>query len=148
MPLQGNQHVGKGGGLSHDLLDLLLQVLGLATLQEHIALDPSTSVHLAGQSEEPAKILSELAEVLACELRQVYHDLGVSNSFSLLRPASLRALGFPLLLLLPPTRVLGVLRVVVLRGRRVRKSHCLVFLGGLDPGQAPLKTLLLMLRQT
>ena len=31
---------------------------------------------------------------------------------------------------------------------RVRKSHCHVFLGGLDPGQAPLKTLLLMLRQT
>ena len=30
----------------------------------------------------------------------------------------------------------------------VRKSHCHVFLGGLDPGQAPLKTLLLMLRQT
>ena len=31
---------------------------------------------------------------------------------------------------------------------RVRKSHCHVFLGGLDPGQAPLKTLLLMLRLT
>ena len=30
----------------------------------------------------------------------------------------------------------------------IRKSHCHVFLGGLDPGQAPLKTLLLMLRQT
>ena len=30
----------------------------------------------------------------------------------------------------------------------VGKSHCHVFLGGLDPGQAPLKTLLLMLRQT
>ena len=30
----------------------------------------------------------------------------------------------------------------------VRKSHCHVFLGGLDPGQAALKTLLLMLRQT
>ena len=30
----------------------------------------------------------------------------------------------------------------------VRKSHCHVFLGGLDPGQAPLKTFLLMLRQT
>ena len=30
----------------------------------------------------------------------------------------------------------------------VRKSHHHVFLGGLDPGQAPLKTLLLMLRQT
>ena len=30
----------------------------------------------------------------------------------------------------------------------VRKSHCHVFLGGLDPGQAPLKILLLMLRQT
>ena len=30
----------------------------------------------------------------------------------------------------------------------VRKSHCHVFLGGLDPGQAPLKTLLLMLRLT
>ena len=29
-----------------------------------------------------------------------------------------------------------------------RKSHCHVFLGGLDPGQAPLKTLVLMLRQT
>ena len=29
---------------------------------------------------------------------------------------------------------------------RVRKSHCHVFLGGLDPGQAPLNTLLLMLR--
>ena len=31
---------------------------------------------------------------------------------------------------------------------RVRKSHCHVFLGGLDPGQAPDKTLLLMLRLT
>ena len=31
---------------------------------------------------------------------------------------------------------------------RVSKSHCHVFLGGLDPGQAPLKTLLLMLRLT
>ena len=30
----------------------------------------------------------------------------------------------------------------------VRKSHCHVFLERLDPGQAPLKTLLLMLRQT
>ena len=30
----------------------------------------------------------------------------------------------------------------------VRKHHCHVFLGGLDPGQAPLKTLLLMLRLT
>ena len=30
----------------------------------------------------------------------------------------------------------------------VGKSHCHVFLGGLDPGQAPLKTLLLMLRLT
>ena len=30
----------------------------------------------------------------------------------------------------------------------VRKGHCHVFLGGLDPGQAPLKTLLLMLRLT
>ena len=30
----------------------------------------------------------------------------------------------------------------------VRESHYHVFLGGLDPGQAPLKTLLLMLRQT
>ena len=30
----------------------------------------------------------------------------------------------------------------------VRKSHCYVFLGGLDPGQAPLKTLLLMPRLT
>ena len=30
----------------------------------------------------------------------------------------------------------------------VRKSHCHVFLGGPDPGQAPLKTLLLMLRLT
>ena len=30
----------------------------------------------------------------------------------------------------------------------VRKSHCHVFLGGLDPGQAPPKTLLLMLRKT
>ena len=30
--------------------------------------------------------------------------------------------------------------------RRVRRSHCHVFLGGLDPGQAPLKTLLMMLR--
>ena len=30
----------------------------------------------------------------------------------------------------------------------VRKSHCDVFLGGLDPGQAPLKTLLLTLRLT
>ena len=33
-------------------------------------------------------------------------------------------------------------------GSQVRKSHCHVFLGGLDPGQAPLKTLLLMLRLT
>ena len=31
---------------------------------------------------------------------------------------------------------------------QVRKSHCHVFLGGLDPGQAPLKTFLLMLRLT
>ena len=69
LPLQGNQQVGKGGGLSHDLSDLLVQVLGFATLQEQIALDPSTSVGLAGQSEKPDKILSELAEVLACELR-------------------------------------------------------------------------------
>ena len=30
----------------------------------------------------------------------------------------------------------------------VRKSHCHVFLGGLDQGQAPPKTLLLMLRLT
>ena len=30
----------------------------------------------------------------------------------------------------------------------VRKSHCHVFLGGLDPGQAPLQILLLMLRLT
>ena len=30
----------------------------------------------------------------------------------------------------------------------VRKSHCHVFLGGLDPGQAPPKNLLLMLRLT
>ena len=30
----------------------------------------------------------------------------------------------------------------------VRKSHCLVLLGGLDPGQAPFKTLLLMLGLT
>ena len=30
----------------------------------------------------------------------------------------------------------------------VRKSHCLVFLGDLDPGQAPFKTLLLMLKLT
>ena len=30
----------------------------------------------------------------------------------------------------------------------LRKSHSHVFLGGLDPGQAPLKTLLLMLRLT
>ena len=30
----------------------------------------------------------------------------------------------------------------------VRKSHCLVVLGGLDPGQAPFKTLLLMLGLT
>ena len=34
LPLKGNQHIGEHGGLSHDLLDLLLQVLGLATLQE------------------------------------------------------------------------------------------------------------------
>ena len=80
-----------------------------------------TSVGLAGQSEKPAKILSELAEVLACELRQVHHDLGGGNSLSLLRPASLRASGLPLLLLLLPTWVLGVLRVVVLRGRS--RSH-------------------------
>ena len=31
---------------------------------------------------------------------------------------------------------------------KVRKGHCHAFLGGLDPGQAPLKTLLLMLRLT
>ena len=31
---------------------------------------------------------------------------------------------------------------------RVKKSHCHVFLGWLDPGRAPLETLLLMLRQT
>ena len=31
---------------------------------------------------------------------------------------------------------------------KVRKSHCHVFVGGLDPRQAPLKTVLLMLRQT
>ena len=64
LPLQGNQHVSKGGGLSHDLLDLLLQVLGPAALQEHITLDSPTSMGLAGHSEEPAKILSELAEFL------------------------------------------------------------------------------------
>ena len=34
------------------------------------------------------------------------------------------------------------------RDNIVRKSHYLVFLGGLDPGQAPFKTLLLMLRLT
>ena len=34
------------------------------------------------------------------------------------------------------------------QSRPVRKSHYHVFLGGLDQGQAPLKTLLLMLRQT
>ena len=34
------------------------------------------------------------------------------------------------------------------RTKEVRKSHCHVFLGGLDPGQTPLKTLLLMLRLT
>ena len=38
--------------------------------------------------------------------------------------------------------------VLVAPRNLVRKSHCHVFLGGLDPGQAPLKTLLLMLRQT
>ena len=32
------------------------------------------------------------------------------------------------------------------RGGVVEKSHCQVFLGGLDPGQAPFETLLLMLR--
>ena len=37
---------------------------------------------------------------------------------------------------------------VAVEAGRVRKSHCLVFLGGLDPGQAPLKTLLLMLGLT
>ena len=79
------------------------QVLGLATLQEQIALDPSTSVGLAGQSKKPAKILSELAEVLACELMQVHHELGGGNSLSLLRPASLKASGLPPLLLLLPT---------------------------------------------
>ena len=47
LPLQGNQHIGKGGGISQDLSDLLLQVLGLAALQEQIALDQSTSVGLA-----------------------------------------------------------------------------------------------------
>ena len=36
---------------------------------------------------------------------------------------------------------------LVLRGG-VRKSHCHVFLGGLDPGQAPPKSLVLMLRLT
>ena len=59
LPLQGNQHIGKGGGVSHDLPDLLLQVLGLAALQEQIALDSPTSVGLAGQSKKPAKILSD-----------------------------------------------------------------------------------------
>ena len=38
------------GGVSHDLPDLLLQVLGLAALQEQIALHSPTSVGLAGQS--------------------------------------------------------------------------------------------------
>ena len=36
----------------------------------------------------------------------------------------------------------------VSRVTEVRKRHCHVFLGGPDPGQAPLKTLLLMLRLT
>ena len=76
LPLQGNQHVGKGGGLSHDLLYLLLRVLGLAALQEQITLDFATSMGFVGHSEEPAKNLSELAEILACELRQVHHGLG------------------------------------------------------------------------
>ena len=121
LPLQGNQHIGKGGGASHDLPDLLLQVLGLAALQEQIALDSSTSTGLAGHSEKPAKILSELAEVLACELRQVHHNLGGGNSLRLLRPASLRVSGLLLLLLLLSPWVLGVLRVIVLRGRS--RSH-------------------------
>ena len=46
-----------------------------------------------------------------------------------------------------PPRKLPRLESVSSSGR-VRKSHCLVFLGGLDPGQAPFKTLLLMLRLT
>ena len=41
---------------------------------------------------------------------------------------------------------LAILVVRTLGG--VRKSHCHVFLGGLDPGKAPLKLLMLMLRQT
>ena len=36
----------------------------------------------------------------------------------------------------------------VFEGIRVGKNHCLVFLGGLDPGQAPFKTQLLMLGLT
>ena len=33
MPLKGNQNCGERSGLGHDLLDLFLQVLGLATVQ-------------------------------------------------------------------------------------------------------------------
>ena len=64
LSLQGNQHGGEGGGLRHDLLDLLPQVLGLAALQEQIALHSPTSTGFAGHPQEPAKALSELAEIL------------------------------------------------------------------------------------
>ena len=63
LPFQGNQHIGKAGGLRHHLLDLLLQVLGLAALPERIALHSPSSTGLAGNPQEPAKVLSELAEV-------------------------------------------------------------------------------------
>ena len=50
LPLQGNPHIGKGGGVSHDLPDLLLQVLGFAALQEQIALDSPTSGRSIGET--------------------------------------------------------------------------------------------------
>ena len=42
-----------------------------------MALDSPTSTGLAGHPEEPAKVLSEFTEILACELRQVHHNLVV-----------------------------------------------------------------------
>ena len=92
-------------------------------------IDNCISIGLARHSEEPAKVLSELAEILASDLRQVYHNFGGCDCLSLLRPASLRALGLPLLLLLPPSRVLRVLRVVVLRGQSRSHGRLLIVRG-------------------
>ena len=45
--------------------------------------------------------------------------------------------------------LLGLLTLLTMRCvNAVRNSHCHVFLGGLDPGQAPPKALLLILRLT